>query len=64
MRFHKLQDFSKLLSCAQVAKLYQVSRDTVRLSCTHGKIKNFAKTRYGYLIDPDEVAALWPKRAQ
>ncbi len=64
MQFHKLQDFSKLLSCAQAEKYYQVSRTTVLLWCKRGKIKNCALTRHGYLVDPDEVAALWPKREQ
>ena len=64
MQFHKLQDFSKLLSCSQVADKYEVSRATVLLHCKSGKIKNCALTRHGYLIDHDEVASLWPERSK
>lgn len=64
MQFHKLQDFSKLLSCSDVAAKYEVSRATVLLHCKSGKIKKCALTRHGYLIDPDEPANFWPLRSK
>ena len=56
MEFRCLQDFSKLVSCSDIAAAYKTSRATVYLYCKKGKIKECVKTRHGYLIDPTAVA--------
>ena len=62
MEFRCLQDFSKLVSCSDVAAEYMTSRATVYLYCKKGKIKGCVKTRHGYLIDPTAVEGIWEKR--
>lgn len=65
MQFQRLQDFSKLLSCSDVAEKYEVSRATVLLHCKSGKIKGCARTRHGgCLIDSEEPARFWPVRCK
>lgn len=63
MEYHKLQDFTRLLSVGDVVKAFNVTRDTVRRYCTSGKIKECVMTRNGYLIDPDVPATIWKPRA-
>lgn len=62
MKFENLQDFSQLLSCTGVSKIYAVSRNTVYQQCESGKIKDSIKTRHGWLIDPDCVKNFWALR--
>ena len=62
MEFRCLQDFSKLVTCTDIAAEYQTSRATVYLYCKKGKIKECVKTRHGYLIDPTAVEGIWAKR--
>lgn len=62
MEFKNLQDFKKLLSCADVSKIYKVSRNTVYVQCENGRIKDAVKTRGGWLIDPDCIKDFWELR--